>query len=183
MNEENKNDKILSDVILETRQGLVDHLVLMTGSIMGEIDRLCTGKGLMESPIERVGGYAYFIVYSSLSIGVRNLNTSFSYLDSYKKEICEAHTSSPDSILFVEECYEKSRKLYTSIIKPIFELKGEIPQSIKLSEEFLNIAYEQAIQNIDLRNELIETIAEITTKSFNQLVLFFKKYLPKIEIQ
>lgn len=166
--------KKLEGLNFATREGILGFLVKTTGSIMGNIDRLVASRGLEECPIERVGGYAYYLVYSAICSAEKQLNTPPVYINMYRKEIYKAHASKPESVSFIEEYYEKNRRYYELVLQ---KNADPVDTYFKLSKAFWDIAYDHPIQNDKLRHDLIKSLAGHTQQNYPKFVSALPKLL------
>lgn len=164
--------------VFETRDGILDYLVKTTGTIMSDIDGIVVKKGLAKCQINQLGGYAHYLVYTAICTAEKNSNCSVLYHDEYRKLICKAHAETPESVSIVEDYYEKSRKFYSLIIS---ENSGSFDAYVKLSDAFIDIAYEELVKDIKLRNRLIQSLAEYVNENYPRFIWGLSKALPKIK--
>jgi len=150
------------DFDFSTPEGIVDFLVKSTGSIMGDIDRLFECKGLGGCPIERIGGFAYFLVCSAISSAEKDIKSPFSCINVYKVAICKDHAVKAESISFIRDYYEKSRLYYEVVARKDPE---SLDYYFRLSEAFFDIAFDRTVQNEKLRLDLVKAIAEKIQKN------------------
>lgn len=153
---------------------ILNMLVMLTGSFMGEIDRLALSKGLdTDNLCGAVNGYSYFLVYTATFMAEQKTQLNKSYLDTYKNSVCKAHASSAENINFVEDYYEKARTFYTLILK---ENEDSPEIFMRLSEAFIDAACIQPIQDKELRKEFLLAVAELTESRHSMLVKELQKF-------